>query len=68
MANDRFWADVPTDRSWPAALIGILNLNGSSMWQRSRSTQYGSPLWQLTQLLDDAEANQGAHLRDRDGV
>ena len=31
--------EAATDRSWPVALIGILSLNGSSMMQRSRSTQ-----------------------------
>ena len=33
-------------------------IDSSPMLQRSRSTQYGSPLWQLTQLLDGADANQ----------
>ena len=32
------------------------------------NSRYGSPFWQLAQLLDSADANQGAHLRNRDGV
>ena len=55
--------------SWPIVRVGILDLNDSSRFAKEPfNSRYGSPLWQLTQLLDGADANQGAHLRDRDGV